>query len=382
MKNSILLFSHILWFAAAIGQQALHNYGGLKIHEDGAIGFHGSLINDGDFDTNEGLAGFYNETEELFIQGSNKPVFFDMEVQTPQDLNLEVSVGVTNFFNFINGRITTPRENLGVSLEFLGEAFYAGDDDDNQVDGYITTKENMEFTFPMGDVFRLRPLTVVPEGVEATPYQAAYFFENPNSPSTLPGSFNTDSYENTLSIIDNKEYWDLNGILPVQVKLTWDENTDVTTLADDSSSLRVVGFSTVLDKWVDLGNAEVTGDASNGIITSGVFVPDDFSALTLGSVLKGNGDIVVYTGVTPNGDGLNDTFIVEGLEASPDNELYLYNRWGVQVFYMKNYDNSFDGTSEGRTNYNAAKKLPAGTYYYLLNLKDREDRSGFFYITR
>jgi gliding motility-associated-like protein len=185
-----------------------------------------------------------------------------------------------------------------------------------------------------------------------------------------------------LSIIDNKEYWDLNGILPVQVKLTWDENTDVTTLADDSSSLRVVGFSTVLDKWVDLGNAEVTGDASNGVITSGVFVPDDFSALTLGSVLKGNGDIVVYTGVTPNGDGLNDTFIVEGLEASPDNELYLYNRWGVQVFYMKNYDNSFDGTSEGRTTYNAAKKLPAGTYYYLLNLKDREDRSGFFYITR
>jgi hypothetical protein len=140
VKKAILLFIHILCFTSVICQQALHNYGGLKIHEDGAIGFHGSLINDGDFDTNEGLAGFYNDTEELFIQGSSKPVFFDMEVQTPQDLNLEVSVGVTNFFNFINGRITTPRENLGVSLEFLDEAFYAGDDDDNQVDGYITTK--------------------------------------------------------------------------------------------------------------------------------------------------------------------------------------------------------------------------------------------------
>jgi gliding motility-associated-like protein len=382
MKIRLIVAFIVLFNAFAKAQESLHNFGNIQIHQDGAIGFHGDLINDGDFDNNLGLAGFYNPTEELFVLGNNKPVFFNMEVDVPNDLNFEVSVGVTSLLDFINGRITTPREDLGINLDFTNNAIYLGESDSNHVDGYVTNQGNLEFDFPIGDDFKIRQLTVIPLNPAITTYQAAYFFEDPDTPSTLPGSFNTDLFENTLSIIDPNEYWDLNGPLPVQAKLTWDEDTQVPVLTDGLSSLRVVGFSNVLNRWVNLGNASFSGDEINGEITSDLFDPNDFSAYTLGSVLKAGSGINVYTFFSPNGDGINETFVIEGLETSPDNELFIFNRWGVEVFSMKNYDNSFDGTSQGRGTIAEDNKLPVGTYYYVLKLKDQKDQAGAFYINR
>jgi len=236
-KRTYLLLIFLTVFAFAKAQDTFHNIGNLKIHTDGQIGFHGDLINNGDFDlNNRGLAGFYNE------------------VDVPNDLNFNVSVGVDNFLDFINGRIITPRQNLDINLDFANTAVYLGENDANHVDGYTTIAGNVEFTFPIGDAFKLRTLTVIPLDAAATGYQAAYFFENPTTPSTLPGSFNVNNFQNNLSIIDPNEYWDLNGDLPVQATLTWDEDTDIPLLADELSSLRVVGFSEALNRWVDLGN--------------------------------------------------------------------------------------------------------------------------------
>ncbi|AWH74359.1 hypothetical protein DCS32_09365 [Dokdonia sp. Dokd-P16] len=382
MKNLITAIFVCCGFAFAKAQETAHNFGNVQIHQSGAIGFHGDLVNDGDFDNNLGLAGFYNQDEELFILGNNKPIFFNMEVDVPEDLNFEVSVGVTNFLDFINGRITTPREDLGINLDFTNDAIYLGESDDNHVDGYVTNQGNLEFDFPIGDDFKIRQLTVVPLDPAGELYQAAYFFEDPNTPSTLSGSFDRDSFQNTLSIIDPNEYWDLNGTLPVQARLTWDEETQVPVLADGIESLRVVGYSEVLNRWVDLGNTQITGNETNGQITSDIFEPNGFSALTLGSVLRGGSSINVYTFFSPNGDGINETFVIEGLATSPDNELFIFNRWGVEVFSMKNYDNSFDGTSQGRVTVSQDDKLPVGTYYYVLKLKDQKDLAGAFYINR
>lgn len=379
-KRAYLLL--LLAFQLSFGQEAFHNFGNVEIHQDGDIGFHGNLINDGNFDNNLGLAGFYNPSEELFVLGNNKPIFHNMEVDVPSDLNFEVSVGVNNFLDFIEGRIITPREDIAINLDFADTAIYLGESDSNHVDGYSTIEGNIDFTFPIGDDFKIRQLTVLPTEPQIATYQAAYFFENPNTPSTLTGPFDTSNFENTLSIIDPNEYWDLNGPLPVRVRLTWDEDTDVPFLADDIASLRVVGYSPFLNRWVNLGNTLVSGDESNGEITSAIFAPDVFSAITLGSVLKGNGSISVYTGFSPDGDGINDTFVIEGLATSPDNELFIFNRWGLEVFSMKNYDNSFDGSSNGRSTITTDKKLPVGTYFYVLKLVGQKDLAGSLYIQR
>ena len=89
-------------------------------------------------------------------------------------------------------------------------------------------------------------------------------------------------------------------------------------------------------------------------------------------------DIVIFTAVSANNDGVNDVFFIAGIEDFPDSELLVYNRWGNVVFRTIGYDNKWNGTWDGD------KDLPDGTYYYFLKLNDEEDRSfrGYFELYR
>lgn len=63
---------------------------------------------------------------------------------------------------------------------------------------------------------------------------------------------------------------------------------------------------------------------------------------------------------TPNGDGINDTWRIIGIEAYPDIEIKIFNRWGSMVFYGKGSNqNPFDGTYQGEA-------LSTGTYTYTI----------------
>jgi gliding motility-associated-like protein len=74
--------------------------------------------------------------------------------------------------------------------------------------------------------------------------------------------------------------------------------------------------------------------------------------------------IKIINVLTPDGDGVNDVFVIEGLDEYISNDLTIVNRWGNQVFRMKNYDNSFKGDN-----------LANGTYYYALRLKDANQQT-------
>ncbi|MDO5608365.1 MAG: gliding motility-associated C-terminal domain-containing protein, partial [Capnocytophaga sp.] len=98
-------------------------------------------------------------------------------------------------------------------------------------------------------------------------------------------------------------------------------------------------------------------------------------------------ELQFYNAISVNGDGLNDGFIIGGIECYPDNNLMIFNRWGVKVYEKSGYnnvDNLFRGISQGRTTVEASKKLPQGTYYYILEYADqngnRHNRSGWLYV--
>jgi gliding motility-associated-like protein len=84
---------------------------------------------------------------------------------------------------------------------------------------------------------------------------------------------------------------------------------------------------------------------------------------------------VIYTkefnipsGISPNGDGVNDLWEIDFLEDFPNATVAVYNRWGEILFEAKNgYTDLWDGTYKGST-------LPIGTYYFIIDLKsDRFD---------
>lgn len=90
--------------------------------------------------------------------------------------------------------------------------------------------------------------------------------------------------------------------------------------------------------------------------------------------------LFIPTGFSPNADGINDGYIIEGLEAYPDNKIWIYNRWGGLVFKMKGYNNNWDGVSNISGN-GQGQKLQPGTYFYILDPGDgSRPRSGYLVL--
>ncbi len=100
-------------------------------------------------------------------------------------------------------------------------------------------------------------------------------------------------------------------------------------------------------------------------------------------------EIEVFNVITPNGDGVHDVLRIANIENFPNNTVKIYNRWGVLVFQTKAYNsngNVFDGTSEGRVTIDQQRKLPVGTYFYIIDYQDTvgnmKQLSGYLYINR
>ncbi|WP_339894879.1 gliding motility-associated C-terminal domain-containing protein, partial [uncultured Algibacter sp.] len=95
------------------------------------------------------------------------------------------------------------------------------------------------------------------------------------------------------------------------------------------------------------------------------------------------GCLLIFNEFSPNGDGVNDTLIINCIENFPNNKLEVYNRWGNKVYEKRAYNNDWDGTSNGRATINSSEKLPVGTYYYVLDFGDgSKPKVGWLYINR
>jgi gliding motility-associated-like protein len=87
--------------------------------------------------------------------------------------------------------------------------------------------------------------------------------------------------------------------------------------------------------------------------------------------------IVIHNAITPNGDGVNDTWIIDCIENFPDNKVVIFDRWGDKVNEFEGYNNnsiSWRGTNL------KDKKVPDGTYYYVLTIKDGSTRTGWVFV--
>jgi gliding motility-associated-like protein len=71
--------------------------------------------------------------------------------------------------------------------------------------------------------------------------------------------------------------------------------------------------------------------------------------------------ISVFNTFTPNGDGINETWEIPGMLDFKNAQVSVYTRWGQKVFNTVGYATEWDGTNGG-------KKLPSGTYYYVIEL--------------
>ena len=382
MKQNIVVFlgGLLLGIAPSNAQEQTQNFGSLKIHEEGSLGFHDNLINNGSFDENAGLVGFYN-TSDLTISGAFRPIFKDAEIVVTDHLNLEIGVGISNNSNFIIGNIVTPRNQLGITLDYINDAFYTGETDLTKVDGYAALTNKQNFLFPTGNTDKLRPIELRSSSVNALA-KAAYFYEDPNVPSTFTTSFNTNQKSDILLRISSYEFWDLDSDILSNVILTWDIDSSIPNIVDRIEDLRVVGWDKTDGIWVDLGNTNLTGDFTSGSITSATFLPNAYEVITFGESLSTESITLDNYILTPNNDGVNDYLVIDAVTLSPNNKIEIYNRWGRIVYTVENYKNLFDGTANNKFTISKDKGLPDGIYFYVVKLFDIEvTHQGYLYLS-
>jgi heat shock protein beta len=97
--------------------------------------------------------------------------------------------------------------------------------------------------------------------------------------------------------------------------------------------------------------------------------------------------LFVPEGFSPDGNGINDTWHISGIERYPFNRVEIYNRWEVKVFEIDSYgnDNEWDGTPNVLTNIILGDgQVPEGTYYYIIDLGEgnRSVIKGYVYLRR
>ncbi|MDA9761261.1 gliding motility-associated C-terminal domain-containing protein, partial [Flavobacteriaceae bacterium] len=91
-------------------------------------------------------------------------------------------------------------------------------------------------------------------------------------------------------------------------------------------------------------------------------------------------DINVSQAITPNGDGVNDTWFINNIVNYPNCIIRVYNRWGQEVFYTVGYQNDWNGHYE-----NKSGSLPdSASYYYQIDIDGNGslDQDGWIYITK
>ena len=384
--TGLLLAAFSLTGASA--QQGAVNHGAaMQLHEGGQLGFHIDFNNEGVFDKNKGLVGFYSDGGRRTLGGANPVEVHDAEFATTEGLLLENVLIVNNNGNLIEGDVlTSTQPGVRAYLQFNDQTFYTGESDHSKVQGYAVVTNKQEFTFPVGDAERLRPLTISSTVVD--PQAAcAYFPEDPARLSNLVGAYNFSAEGQEVPQVSSREFWVLDGEQPSRVTLSWDRYSNTRALSADLKALRVVGLSKASKTWVDLGNTRMTGDQDTGTVTSDFFVPGQYEAITLGGpggmgallARNGNGNYLL----SPNGDGRNDVLALEGLEDARANTLEVYSNQGQLVYRKDNYQNDFDGTGSPGLGAASGGKLPEGVYYYLLRFHDTGKlHQGYFYLSR
>ena len=97
---------------------------------------------------------------------------------------------------------------------------------------------------------------------------------------------------------------------------------------------------------------------------------------------------LVPNGFSPNGDGVNDTFVIPALSGFPNFKLEIYDRWGNIVYKYNNNGRArpiwWDGFSQGRLTIDKKETVPAGTYFYIIyfNKDGRKPMSGWVYVNK
>ncbi|MDY0989466.1 gliding motility-associated C-terminal domain-containing protein [Flavobacterium sp. CFBP9031] len=364
---------------------------------------NGDLLIDGDFIAyanfnNDGLVTYTNSsngktyfigTQKQLISGTQTAHFQNVIFENTSELvpfHLNTIINIGKNVEFKKGIIDA--DSYNGKMVFEQNAFHTDASNLSFVDGKVENVGNLDFEFPVGDQFYFRP-SYHDKGANANNvYTTQYFFENAGSLHPYTNK------EDTILSIDEAEYWNLTqdqGAEKIILSLTLDTHTTPASffVENPDTELGIVRWDDTTLKWVNEGGTTtdlLTGADYSKLVTTQVGGYGLFTIAIVKKTITPDSDLIIYNAVSPNGDGINDSFYIKGINKYPDNRVEIYNRWGVKVYDATSYNENdvmFKGYSDGRSTVKRGEGLPAGTYFYVLKYNKNNtiiENTGYLYI--
>jgi len=358
---------------------------------DGEVYIHQNWKNDGivSYAENKNGSTFFIGEDDQFIEGTKvsdfKNIFFkNLSSLVPFHLSGKIAVGGNSEFN--KGVVLAG--DYGGKMIFKENAAHTLTSDLSFVDGQVEKDGVTSFEFPVGAGNYFRPSYHGVGSNNGDIYTTQYF----NKDSNTIHSHNQKD-EKILNI-NNNEYWEVTqdmGTNKIILSLSMDSRTTPVEFFNPGDDYQVVitRWDSLSGQWISEGGETsdpLAGKPYEKLLTAQVSGYGLFTMALVKKTLPQPDDVVIYNAISPNDDGLNDSFVIKGIDRFPDNQVEIYNRWGVKVYDAKSYNESdvmFRGYSDGRATIKKGDKLPTGTYFYIVKYntgKETKERTGYLYI--
>ncbi len=220
-------------------------------------------------------------------------------------------------------------------------------------------------------------LSVMPENFDGTSVDYKWYLDGSELAETT-SSIQISELGNYEVIVDNSH---CTTIREIEVTL----NDNPFDLVLDSGCVNyeymlwvanITDISGAVVNWTGPGGFSFTGNEAN--ITN--LAEGDYTATVTNSegctadatITIYNTSCIIPRGISPNGDGMNDTFDLSNLDVK---EIKIFNRYGLKVYEAQNYLDEWHGQSDKGT-------LPTGTYYYVITLSAGKQVTGWVYLQR
>lgn len=197
------------------------------------------------------------------------------------------------------------------------------------------------------------------------------------SSSAGEGAVQTLGPANGLFLTQGFQQPSSTGIVPLTATVVDSNSTCVGASNGFAVATVLSGKAPFKYKWLPLNDSTVTTELSDTVTglapgTYSVVITDANNFSYTDSIVveeeNTNCGIVVYSGITPNGDNHNDVWIIDYIELYSQNSVTIFNRWGQRVWHAEKYNNMdivWRGTNE------KDQPLPDATYYYVIKVEEK-----------
>lgn len=352
------------------------------LSNDGSLLLKGNVLNSGTFSytkVKQGNVHFIGSSVQN-IENYGKArfcnVFFNNS-NNSEAFYLLGDIEIDHQASFIDGVLDT--ETLQGGLHFTENATaIVTQIDESHVKGNVFKSGRNSFEFPVGNYHYLRTATIGASDDTTAIFSSSYVYEDHSD------KFIQNTVDKNIEVINTTEFWRIEkvkGSAQVYISLKWNEETTLTKIWEENlEDIHIVRWNEKEKKWLDVGGVV---DRQHKRVTT-ITPMEAYGIFTLAksqASIKNPTDLKIYNGISPNGDGKNDFFKIEGLQ-NTNNQLSVFNRWGNLVYRTKAYGTQ-GNVFRGEANKGTQGLLPAGTYFYMLSIEHdgkQQKLQGYLYI--